>query len=48
MTVIVVSVLSRLSLRINIELDIRGARDADIKFMNCAREEVISIARSMI
>ena len=32
----------------NIELDIRGARETDIEFMNYRREEVILIARSMI
>ena len=32
----------------NIERDIRGARDTDIEFMNCTREEITSIARSMI
>ena len=26
----------------------RGARDMDIEFMNCTREEVISVPRSMI
>ena len=31
----------------NIELDIRGARNREIEFMNCAREEV-SIPRSVI
>ena len=32
----------------NIALYIRGVFDAEISFMNCTREEVISIARSMI
>ena len=32
----------------NIDFVIRGARDTDIDFMNCSREEVLSIARSMI
>ena len=32
----------------NIKLDIRGARNTDIEFMNCTRGEVISIARSII
>ena len=32
----------------NIDFVIRGARDTDIEFMNCSREEVLSIARSMI
>ena len=32
----------------NIQLDIQGAPDTDIEVMNYTREEVISIARSMI
>ena len=32
----------------NNELDIRGARDTDMEFMNYTREKVTSIARIMI
>ena len=31
----------------NIELDIRGARDTDIEFMNCTTEQVITIKKKL-